>query len=320
MDIESLHYFKELTKDMNMTQTAKKLYLSQQTLSNHIARLEKQCGTPLFYRKPHLALTAAGMALLEFADKVLSSEQDFKGSLADILDESSGVIRFGASFIRYYVTLPAILPTFSKRYPHVSIQLTDDTTNHLLADLQEDKLDVVLTVEKEDLPGYSSLPLLSNQVYLLAADRLLRTYYGNDLARIKTKARRGAHLADFLKLPFYIITPPNHLGTIISNCFKEAGAPPRIYLQSAQMRMSTQIASKALAATFTTSMPLITEREQLAEDVNVFPLLYKNSIVDHNLYLSYNENHYIPKYIHYFIGLIKDYFYNVNAMDLTRIV
>ncbi len=158
MDIESLHYFKELTKDMNMTQTAKKLYLSQQTLSNHIARLEKQCGTALFYRKPHLALTAAGMALLEFADKVLSSEQDFKGSLADILDESSGVIRFGASFIRYYVTLPAILPTFTKRYPHVSIQLTDDTTNHLLADLQEDKLDVVLTVEKEDLPGYSSVP------------------------------------------------------------------------------------------------------------------------------------------------------------------
>ena len=320
MDIESLHYFKELTKDMNMTQTAKKLYLSQQTLSNHIARLEKQCGTPLFYRKPHLALTAAGMALLEFADKVLSSEQDFKGSLADILDESSGVIRFGASFIRYYVTLPAILPMFTKRYPNVSIQLTDDTTNHLLADLQEDKLDVVLTVEKEDLPGYFSLPLLSNQVYLLAADRLLRTCYGDDLRRIKTKARRGAHLADFLKLPFYIITPPNHLGTIISNCFKEAGATPRIYLQSAQMRMSTQIASKALAATFTTSMPLITEREQLAEDVNVFHLLYKDNIVYHNLYLSYNENHYIPKYIHYFIGLIKEYFYNVNAMDLTRIV
>ena len=34
-----------------MTQTAKRLFLSQQTLSNHIARLEKWCGIPLFYRK-----------------------------------------------------------------------------------------------------------------------------------------------------------------------------------------------------------------------------------------------------------------------------
>mgnify|MGYP002383345076 CR=1 FL=1 len=40
MDLESLHYFAELTKDLNMTQTAKRLYRSQQTLSNHIARLE----------------------------------------------------------------------------------------------------------------------------------------------------------------------------------------------------------------------------------------------------------------------------------------
>lgn len=320
MELESLHYFKELTKEMNMTQAAKKLYLSQQTLSNHIARLEKQCGTPLFYRKPRLALTAAGMALLEFADKVLAEEQEFKDSLSDILDESSGVIRFGASFIRYYATLPAILPFFTKRFPHVSIQLTDNTTNHLLAQLKEDKLDVVLTVEKIDLPGYVSEPLLSNQVYLLAADRLLQQYYGSDLQRLKAKARRGAHVADFLRLPFYIITPPNHLGTIISNCFKEAGAQPHVYLQAAQMRLSTQLASKALAASFTTATPLSTERDRLADDVNIFPLLYRDKPVTHDLYISYNVNHHNPKYIQYFIGLIKDYFINVDAVDLTRIV
>ena len=60
MDLESLYYFRELTKDLNMTRTAHRLFLSQQTLSNHIARLEKDCGTPLFYRKPRLSLTEAG--------------------------------------------------------------------------------------------------------------------------------------------------------------------------------------------------------------------------------------------------------------------
>ena len=52
MDITSLHYFRELTKDFNMTKTAARLYISPQTLSNHIQRLEQYYGTPLgiFYQ------------------------------------------------------------------------------------------------------------------------------------------------------------------------------------------------------------------------------------------------------------------------------
>ena len=41
MDLISLHYFQELSKDLNMTKTAERLYISQQTLSNHIQRLEQ---------------------------------------------------------------------------------------------------------------------------------------------------------------------------------------------------------------------------------------------------------------------------------------
>ena len=50
MDLISLYYFQELSKDLNMTKTAERLYISQQTLSNHIQRLEQYYGTKLFYR------------------------------------------------------------------------------------------------------------------------------------------------------------------------------------------------------------------------------------------------------------------------------
>ena len=53
MDLISLHYFQELSKDLNMTKTAERLYISQQTLSNHIQRLEQYYNAPLFYRKPY---------------------------------------------------------------------------------------------------------------------------------------------------------------------------------------------------------------------------------------------------------------------------
>ena len=47
MNITSLYYFQELAKNLHMTNTADKLYISQQTLSNHIKRLEEYYGTKL---------------------------------------------------------------------------------------------------------------------------------------------------------------------------------------------------------------------------------------------------------------------------------
>ncbi len=41
MDLTSLYYFTELAKDLHITRTANRLYISQQTLSNHILRLEE---------------------------------------------------------------------------------------------------------------------------------------------------------------------------------------------------------------------------------------------------------------------------------------
>ena len=67
MDLISLYYFSELAKDLHMTRTANRLFISQQTLSNHIQRLEDYYGTKLFYRKPSLSLTTAGEFVLSFA-------------------------------------------------------------------------------------------------------------------------------------------------------------------------------------------------------------------------------------------------------------
>lgn len=53
MDLISLYYFQELSKDLNMTRTAQRLYISQQTLSNHIHRLEQHYGCPCCTESQH---------------------------------------------------------------------------------------------------------------------------------------------------------------------------------------------------------------------------------------------------------------------------
>lgn len=71
MNTTSLAYFIAAAEDLNFTKTAARLFISQQTLSNHIIRLEEACDTTLFNRKPHLSLTFAGEILLDHAKEIL---------------------------------------------------------------------------------------------------------------------------------------------------------------------------------------------------------------------------------------------------------
>ena len=84
MELVSLYYFTELAKDLHMTRTAERLYISQQTLSNHIARLESYYGAPLLYRKPALSLTPAGEYVLSSAKTIINEEANLKAILSDV--------------------------------------------------------------------------------------------------------------------------------------------------------------------------------------------------------------------------------------------
>ena len=54
------NYVIAAVEEMNFTKAAKRLYILQQSLSNYIAKLEKQFGIEFFNRKNTLTLTAAG--------------------------------------------------------------------------------------------------------------------------------------------------------------------------------------------------------------------------------------------------------------------
>ena len=59
----NLEYFLVAAEELNFTRAARKLYISQQSLSNHISNLEKEFDVILFNRTSPLTLTYAGRAL-----------------------------------------------------------------------------------------------------------------------------------------------------------------------------------------------------------------------------------------------------------------
>ena len=75
MNFLNLKYFIVTAEEMNFTKAAKRLFISQQSLSNHIAKLEDYFGVQLFDRNTPLTLTDAGESLLKSARKILNVKQ-----------------------------------------------------------------------------------------------------------------------------------------------------------------------------------------------------------------------------------------------------
>ncbi|MCH4095872.1 MAG: LysR family transcriptional regulator [Acidaminococcus provencensis] len=109
MNQRSLLYFLTTAEERNMTQAAKKLFISQQTLSSAIQRLEKEYHTQFFLRGPHLQLTDAGHCMVTYAREMLALEN----KLTDTLDEVAQNLR-GAYYPGHHPhPLPADSPGLS---------------------------------------------------------------------------------------------------------------------------------------------------------------------------------------------------------------
>ena len=105
----NLEYFLVAAEELNFTRAAKRLYISQQSLSNHISNLEKEFDVVLFNRTSPLTLTYAGQALKTRARELLDLRDETYKEISDIKDFSTGQLSIGVSHTRGRFILPEIL-------------------------------------------------------------------------------------------------------------------------------------------------------------------------------------------------------------------
>ena len=77
MNFLHLKYFLLVAEELNITRAAERLFISQQSLSNHISNMEKELDVKLFTRSPKLSLTYAGDLLVETATQILDLHSQF---------------------------------------------------------------------------------------------------------------------------------------------------------------------------------------------------------------------------------------------------
>jgi len=137
VDIDKLETFLLAAETLSFSETAKRLHLSQPTVSHHIKTLEKSMGVVLFTRtNSGLELTEAGRLLLPWAHRLLHDTNNMQSMMASIQSDVVGELRITCSTTAGKYVLPQMAARFCRLYPGVKVRILactpEDVTIKLL--------------------------------------------------------------------------------------------------------------------------------------------------------------------------------------------
>lgn len=194
MDTRVLKYFLTVANTNNITKAAKKLHITQPTLSRQIMELEKELDAPLFDRRQRqMRLTAAGVMFQQRATTLLQLVNQAKNDLHQQEDQLTGTINLGCVVSSISPFIMKLIARFQKQYPEVTFNIFDGDGDVLRRQLDEGTNDLACLIEPVEAAKYNYL-VLPNQdqwgIVMLREDPLAR--------------RDGLSKEDLYKLPLIL--------------------------------------------------------------------------------------------------------------------
>lgn len=147
MTSRELEIFMEVVECGKMSEAARKLYITQSSVSQAVASIEKEYGIILFERLSHnLYLTEAGRELLEHARNYASVKKD----MDDFLENASSIrgIRVGATVTVGTCVLCTILDRVRSEMGDINLEVSVANTHILEEKLLRNEIDVGLVEGK----------------------------------------------------------------------------------------------------------------------------------------------------------------------------
>lgn len=177
MDLQRLRTFRTAATLMNFNRTASVLNYSQSAVSAQIKTLENEIGALLFKRiGKSIQLTAAGVKMLVYADKLLAIEEEARAEISG-QNATAGLltIRMPQSVATHY--LPQILCEFYPRFPGLRLDITSCAQHQLEHELKIGTVDLAFLFAdgiaakelESELLRVESLSVIAHPDHALAA-------------------------------------------------------------------------------------------------------------------------------------------------------
>lgn len=144
MELRQLKYFVTVAKTLSFSEAARKLFITQGTLSQQVKQLEDEMGTQLFARTSHsVALTEAGEEFLPLALDTVESAESCYHHMIDMRGKVSGMLNIGMTS-SFGELLTDAVKAFVRKYPDVTLNIYYKPALELIEMLQNREVDIIL--------------------------------------------------------------------------------------------------------------------------------------------------------------------------------
>ena len=205
----------------NITEAARRLSVSQPSISAAVSQLEAAVGFPVFVRHHArgVTLTNAGTRVVHDARQLLGHADDFGRNARSMGDQLQGEIAVGCFVTLTARFLPRVLAGFARAHPGISVRLEEGNQEDILQALLSGRTELAVSYNyalPEDVLG-ERLADLPPHVMVAATHRL---------------AGQGAvSLRAFAEEPFILLDLP-HSRDYFAGLFAACGMEPRIASRS----------------------------------------------------------------------------------------
>jgi LysR family cyn operon transcriptional activator len=215
MELRHLRYFVVLADELSFTRAARRMNVTQSTLSHQIRQLEDEIGHALFDRVgKRIVITEVGETLLLSATRALREVDEGLRAVKKPADPLTGVLRIGATHTFYMTLLPDCLATFLEVHPRMSVSAEELFSSEIEAEVDAGAIDVGIAYEPRNNGNLAYEPLYIDEMVLAVSDSHA---FAN---------RKRVRLAELHRQRLVLSTTASLTRHIVDRALHSAGAEP----------------------------------------------------------------------------------------------
>lgn len=158
MTLNELRYIVAVAQELSFGRAAAKCFVSQPALSVAIQKLEDELGAPLFERgKSEVTVTPVGERIVEQAQRVLEEVARIREIAQSGRNQLVGPLKLGVIYTVAPYLLPDLIPALHARAPEMPLDLEENLTEVLEAELKSGRLDAAIVALPFAPPGVATL-------------------------------------------------------------------------------------------------------------------------------------------------------------------
>lgn len=306
MNLKQAQYVKTIAECGSITAAAKKLFVSQPSLSQMLRQIEQEIGLPVFDRSTSpLRLTYAGEKYLHAAERMLAANAELESQLREIRQEHSGRLRLGISVTRAMQVMPLVLPVFTEQYPNVSLEMTESGSATLEQLLQAGEIDLALAALESTSTGMAYQLIEKETIGILAGrdSAIARRFVSG------TPVTLAAAEGD----SFVCLTKSHSARIIQDKLFRRGNFTPHVLLETDSLEVGRRVALETGSCMILSNIYVDDYVRQRRGEF--FPLKdYENH---RHFYACYRKDEFVPRYTRDFIEITARALARQREKDMT---